>query len=308
MGVDTRLKMATSRKKSEKLSPQRVREIAWMQGYEEIYLAERESGHMLSFSHNSKYGCGGPDKDRGPVRIDVYFTTGTVTTSLNHPRQGKGQLKRSFQPDYVLLQKIFENPRHHTDSGYHTREEKRKRQESRFQVYVREEGDEDIPEEFYDTKWPHPRLLRNRPTALDDALVWFMESEKEQIEKYVGMRVSNRNKYINVRATGKFRCHLCRKIWISHFAWILFDMKNQQVKRMYGQKCNRCRNFYSRPMPFFFSEPEDLTRSNGTTPWRDIVLKAIDIWIHRTVKTSLPYDPDELVDEDSIVEGGDDNN
>ena len=39
-------------------------------------------------------------------------------------------------------------------------------------------------------------------------------------------------RYINVRATGKFRCHLCKKIWISHFAWILFDMKNQQVKRM----------------------------------------------------------------------------
>ena len=36
----------------------------------------------------------------------------------------------------------------------------------------------------------------------------------------------------------------------------------------YGQKCNRCRQFYSRPLPFFFSEPEDLTKSNGTTPWR----------------------------------------
>ena len=114
--------MATSSRKSEKLSPQRVREIAWLQGYKEIYLAERESRHMLSFSHLSKFGCGGHDKNRGPVRIDVYFTTGTVTTSLDHPKQGKGQLQRSFQPDYVLLQKIFENPRYHTDSGYHTRE------------------------------------------------------------------------------------------------------------------------------------------------------------------------------------------
>ena len=258
--------MATSRRKSEKLSPQRVREIARLQGYKEIYLAERESRHMLSFSHHSKFGCGGHDKARGPVRIDVYFTTGTVTTSLNHTRQGKGQLQR-FQPDYVLLQKIFENPRYHTDSGYHTREvwletyqnseckyfdsqEKRKRQESRSQVSVRE-GDEDIPEEFYKTKWPHPRLLKNRPTGPDEALVWFMESEKEQIEKLVGRRVSNRNKsgyihymtriflinicvrYINVRVTGKFKCHICpKKFWTSHFAWILFDMKNQQVKRM----------------------------------------------------------------------------
>ena len=38
--------------------------------------------------------------------------------------------------------------------------------------------------------------------------------------------------YVNVRATGKFRCHNCRKVWTSHFAWILFDMKNKHVRRM----------------------------------------------------------------------------
>ena len=77
-------------------------------------------------------------------------------------------------------------------------------------------------------------------------------------------------------------------------------------------------------MPFFFSEPEDLTKSNGTTPWRsadivlcydskylnyrDIVLKAIDLWIHRSMKSRLPYDPDELEEDSSIIEDGDDNN
>ena len=72
--------------------------------------------------------------------------------------------------------------------------EERRRQESRPEVSVSEE-DEDIPKEFYDIKWPHPRLLKNRPTGPDEALVWFMESEKELIDKLVGRTVSNRNRW-----------------------------------------------------------------------------------------------------------------
>ena len=104
----------SSGSKTVKLSPERVRRIALKHGYQELPLAAREQNHMLSFSHHSK-PC-------GPVRIDVYFTTGKVTTSLEHPVRGKGQLQRDFQPDYDLLEKIFVNPRYHSDSGYHTRE------------------------------------------------------------------------------------------------------------------------------------------------------------------------------------------
>ena len=40
-------------------------------------------------------------------------------------------------------------------------------------------------------------------------------------------------RYINVRVTGRFKCHLCKKkFWTSHFAWILFDMKNRHARRM----------------------------------------------------------------------------
>ena len=104
-----------------RLSPVRVRQIAQKQGYQEIPLAAREQKHLLSFKHNSKPGCGGPDSEQGQVRIDVYFTTGTVTTSLNHPTRGKGQLQR-IGGDYALLEEIFVNPRHHSGSGYRTRE------------------------------------------------------------------------------------------------------------------------------------------------------------------------------------------
>ena len=100
------------------------------------------------------------------------------------------------------------------------------------QISVMMDDDGDIPGEFYETKWPHPRLKRNQPTGQDEALAWFLESEREQIQRYIGRKASNRNSFVNVRATGRFRCHKCKKMWTSHFAWILFDMKNKQVKRM----------------------------------------------------------------------------
>ena len=56
------------------------------------------------------------------------------------------------------------------------------------------EEDRDIPGEFYDTKWPHPRLNKNKPTGQDEALVWFMESEKKLIQRYIGRKVTSRNR------------------------------------------------------------------------------------------------------------------
>ena len=200
--------MSSSSCQSPKLSPERVRDIAKRSGYEEIILAAKQQGYMMSFKHGSKPGCGGPNQEYGPVRIDVYFTTGKVTTSLHHPTRGRGQLQRDFEPDYNLLEEIFVNPRYHSGTGYRTREvgagregrgseifqldihqEKRRREERGQEA---DETDEDIPGEFYHTKWPHPRLNKNRPTGEDEALVWFLESEKEQIQKYVGRRTRNR--------------------------------------------------------------------------------------------------------------------
>eukprot|EP00927_Polykrikos_kofoidii_P077206 TRINITY_DN74174_c0_g1_i1.p1 TRINITY_DN74174_c0_g1~~TRINITY_DN74174_c0_g1_i1.p1 ORF type:complete len:430 (-),score=54.07 TRINITY_DN74174_c0_g1_i1:90-1265(-) len=52
------------------------------------------------------------------VRINVYYTTGTVGTYLDHPRMGKTQLFRRGV-DLTLLEVIMRNPRTHTDLGYH---------------------------------------------------------------------------------------------------------------------------------------------------------------------------------------------
>jgi len=53
----------------------------------------------------------------GPCRINVYISTMTVATALNHPKKGKTQLFRK-RVSYPLLIQIFENPRVHTNKGY----------------------------------------------------------------------------------------------------------------------------------------------------------------------------------------------
>lgn len=55
---------------------------------------------------------------KGSTRINVYFTTGTVGTCLNHPKKGKTQLfRRNVSMDQ--LNDIFDNPRVHTGTGYY---------------------------------------------------------------------------------------------------------------------------------------------------------------------------------------------
>ena len=51
------------------------------------------------------------------VRINVYTTTMTVATCLNHPKQGKTQMFRKHV-SLELLGKLFDNPRQHTGKGY----------------------------------------------------------------------------------------------------------------------------------------------------------------------------------------------
>ena len=58
------------------------------------------------------------------ARIDIYYTTMTVTVSLNHPIKGKTQLNRRNISDNEL-RKIFNNPRLHTGKGYYVRGRKK---------------------------------------------------------------------------------------------------------------------------------------------------------------------------------------
>jgi hypothetical protein len=60
--------------------------------------------------------------EHGTVKLDFYYTTGTVKTVLDHPRQGVTQLFAkgdSLSPE--MYRAILQNPRHHTGNRYHRR-------------------------------------------------------------------------------------------------------------------------------------------------------------------------------------------
>jgi len=91
------------------LSVRSIRSIATRHNYTEIGC--NETSRVISFQ-------GGRN---GSTRINVYYTTGTVGTCINHPHRGKSQLFRRNQ-SLDDIEAIFANPRVHTGEGYYTRE------------------------------------------------------------------------------------------------------------------------------------------------------------------------------------------
>jgi hypothetical protein len=56
--------------------------------------------------------------ERGNVKMNVYLSTFTIQTALDHPKQGKTQLNRK---NLTVKERelVFKNPRFHTKKGYH---------------------------------------------------------------------------------------------------------------------------------------------------------------------------------------------
>lgn len=64
-------------------------------------------------------------KNEKKERVNVYWTTATVATALNHPKHGKTQLyRRNITMREMAL--IFENPRVHLNKGYRTNGNRRR--------------------------------------------------------------------------------------------------------------------------------------------------------------------------------------
>ena len=114
-------------------SPGDVRYIAAKHQYDEKELAEKERKYLLTFT-SSRNGGGAQGTVQEPVKIQVFFTTGTVATHLKHPTRGWNQLYRMEITTIDELEEIFINPRKHTDKGYRTKEEKAKRNEASEQL------------------------------------------------------------------------------------------------------------------------------------------------------------------------------
>lgn len=58
------------------------------------------------------------DTINGHAQINVYTTTMTVTTIVNHPKRGRGQMYRR-DVDWRFLDWIFKNPRVHASRFKH---------------------------------------------------------------------------------------------------------------------------------------------------------------------------------------------
>ena len=89
------------------LRPDDVRRVAEAAGLHEIYC--NQTSCVISFA---------PDEDDFSAlsRINVYFSTGTVATSLEDPRQEKTLLFRR-DVDIPLLRELMQEPRLHTSKG-----------------------------------------------------------------------------------------------------------------------------------------------------------------------------------------------
>ncbi len=84
---------------------EKIRQIAAEQEWPEI--DHQENICMLSFKKDT-------------TRVNVYYSTMTVGTCLNHPKKGKTQLYRR-NVDEAELRKIMVNPRVHLNKGYRER-------------------------------------------------------------------------------------------------------------------------------------------------------------------------------------------
>ena len=101
-------------------------------------------------------------------KLTIWLTSGTCGSYLNHPVQGKTQLFRKRNGEYYL-EEIFENPRIHTDSGYHTKSQKKGEKSNTKKKRDQSEKDEAMPflgsinkESGYADKKETPRSDRKR--------------------------------------------------------------------------------------------------------------------------------------------------
>lgn len=94
----------------------RVRDMAKRAMLQQIYL--NEASRVISFApiRSPQHQ---PSATWGPSggRINIYYTTRTVGTCLDHPKKGKTQLFRTAVSDELLLELMY-NPRAHTGVGY----------------------------------------------------------------------------------------------------------------------------------------------------------------------------------------------
>ena len=73
------------------------------------------------------------DHNGDQMQLNIWCSTGTIGSYLNHPRQRKTQLFRRDIYDFSDLRIILNNPRVHGYDGYHTRDQQRQPRQEEFE-------------------------------------------------------------------------------------------------------------------------------------------------------------------------------
>jgi len=100
------------------LDTKKVRELAKANGWREQKV---NNSSVLIF--NRYVPNPNQKKQKLHQQVDVYFTTGTVKTTLTHPTKKRNAM---FRPACTMdeMEQIFENPRVHLYKGYRSRDER----------------------------------------------------------------------------------------------------------------------------------------------------------------------------------------
>lgn len=140
---------------------ERLREVATANDW--VELNHNEISRVLCFRKNTN-------------RINVYYTTRTVGTCLNHPKRGKSQLFRR-NVTWEDMELIFENPRVHTGHGYYTKGSRKSKNQKWREV--KDDGGRFFE---YDSakRWKYVALstgLETRDEMLEDLANFFAECD-----------------------------------------------------------------------------------------------------------------------------------
>lgn len=81
----------------------------------EVDVLARKHGWNILRLHPKTYVL---NLERNGVKMNIYLTTLTIQTAMDHPRLGKTQLNRKHLTKREIEQ-IFINPRSHTQKGYY---------------------------------------------------------------------------------------------------------------------------------------------------------------------------------------------
>jgi len=186
------------------------------------------------------------------VRVNVYYTTRTIGTALDHPLQGKTQLFRRNCSDEELVT-IMNNPRVHTDKGYQ-RKRARTSLESTYGAGIVVDGEEEVRSALMECDEEMTKLSKRRQQLLssirsfdmeryneatatnqkreerkaeDDLLVQAMEAEKERKAEVERKRIQE--------AT----CLQCHRVFSSPQA------RAQHCRDAHGGMCDYCNRFFT---------------------------------------------------------------